>query len=76
MFTGWGQYVALEDGSYDWVSTSKLVALDVQDPADIQQLGSFDVPGSISDSRMVGDVLYVVGHEDGYCWRCERDKPA
>ncbi|HET8934989.1 MAG TPA: beta-propeller domain-containing protein, partial [Polyangiales bacterium] len=75
MFTGWGQYVAMEDGSYDWVTTSKLVALDVQDPSDIQQLGSFDVPGSISDSRMVGDILYVVGHEDGYCWRCERDKP-
>ena len=75
MFTGWGQYVALEDGSYDWVSTSKLVALDVQDPTHIDQLGSFDVPGSISDSRMVGEILYVIGHENGSCWRCERDKP-
>jgi hypothetical protein len=74
MFTGWGQYAEAQDGTVSWVTTSKLLALDVSDTASIAQLGSFDIPGSISDSRMVGDVLYVVGHEDGYCWRCEENK--
>src|SRR5688572_22323731 len=75
MFTDWGQYVADEDGQYGWVTTSKVLALDVSNPASIQKLGTFDVPGSISDSRVVGDVLYIAGYESGYCWRCERDKP-
>ncbi|HKU36492.1 MAG TPA: beta-propeller domain-containing protein [Polyangiales bacterium] len=75
MFSGWGQYVALDEGGYNWVSTSKVVALDVADPASIQKLGSFDIPGSISDSRIVGDVMYVVSYEDGNCWRCEQAKP-
>jgi hypothetical protein len=56
------------------VTTSKVVALDVANPAAIAQLGSFDVPGTISDSRIVGDVLYVVGFEDASCWSCERGK--
>ncbi|HET6337842.1 MAG TPA: beta-propeller domain-containing protein [Polyangiales bacterium] len=33
------------------------------------------MPGTISDSRIGGDVLYVVGFEDGSCWSCERSKP-
>jgi hypothetical protein len=74
MFSSWGEYVADGD-AYTYVQTSKLVALDVGDPAAIKVLGKFDVPGRISDSRIVGKVLYVVGHEDGYCWRCEKDKP-
>ncbi|HTU59667.1 MAG TPA: beta-propeller domain-containing protein, partial [Polyangiales bacterium] len=75
MFTGWGQYAEADDGTVSWVSTSKLLALDVSDSANITQLGTFDVPGEISDSRIVGDVLYIVGHENGYCWRCVQDKP-
>jgi hypothetical protein len=75
MFTGWGQYSEADDGTVSWVSTSKLLALDVSDSANITQLGTFDVPGEISDSRIVGDVLYIVGHESGYCWRCVQDKP-
>ena len=75
MFTGWGQYAEADDGTVSWVSTSKLLALDVSDAANITQLGTFDVPGEISDSRIVGDVLYIVGHENGYCWRCVQDKP-
>jgi len=73
MFTGWGQYVKVDDG-YSYVTTSKLLALDVKDPANITELGNFDVAGSISDSRMVGDVLYIVGYEQGYCYRCS-EKP-
>ena len=75
MFTGWGQYAEADDGSVSWVSTSKLLALDVSDSENITQLGTFDVPGEISDSRIVGDILYIVGHENGYCWRCVQDKP-
>jgi hypothetical protein len=74
MYSSWGQYVEVEDG-YRWVQTSKVVALDVANPAAIKRLGSFDVPGAVSDSRIVGDVLYVVGYQDGYCWGCEQQKP-
>lgn len=75
MFTGWSQYEKGDDGSYSYVTTSKVVTVDVADPTAIASLGTFDVPGSISDSRIVGDVLYVAGYEDGYCWRCEQNKP-
>jgi hypothetical protein len=33
------------------------------------------VPGYISDSRIVGDVLYAVTFEDGYCWDCQASRP-
>ncbi|XXY52993.1 beta-propeller domain-containing protein [Sorangium sp. So ce269] len=71
MFSGWEQYI-LDDatGGYTSVQTSRIEALDVSDPADIQSIGSFDLPGSISDSRIVGDVLYAVTFENGYCWGC------
>lgn len=75
MFAGWGQYVATDGGDYTYISTSKIISLDVSNPASIGVLGTFDVPGTISDSRIVGDVLYVAGYEDGYCWRCEQNKP-
>jgi hypothetical protein len=74
MFTGWGQYVKTGD-SYSFVSTSKLLALDVKDPAHVAQIGSFDVPGSISDSRLVGDVIYIVSYENGYCYDCMQNQP-
>jgi hypothetical protein len=74
MFSDWGQYVEDGDG-YSFVQTSKVVAIDVADPAAMTALDDFAVPGAISDSRIVGDVLYVVGHEDGYCWGCADQKP-
>ncbi|WP_437304108.1 beta-propeller domain-containing protein [Sorangium sp. So ce388] len=71
MFSSWEQYI-LDDstGGYTSVQTSRIEALDVSDPANIQPIGSFDLPGNISDSRIVGDVLYAVTFEDGYCWGC------
>jgi hypothetical protein len=75
MFSGWGQYASQSDGGYQWVQTSKVVALDIADPAAIQQIGSFDVAGEVSDSRLVGDVMYVVGYQDGYCWGCAQNQP-
>lgn len=71
MFSSYGQYVYdAATTSYSWVQSSRIEALDVADPANIQRLGSFDLPGTVSDSRIVGDVLYAVSYEDGYCWNC------
>ncbi|MDB4977617.1 MAG: hypothetical protein JWN48_5958 [Myxococcaceae bacterium] len=74
MYSGWGEYVKQAD-QYAWVQTSKVVALDVANPAAIGVVGSFEVAGDISDSRIVGDVMYVVGYQNGYCWGCVDDKP-
>src|SRR5690606_10577353 len=55
MFNSYGRYEydeALQ--SSVWRSTSRMEAPDVHDPAAIKVLGSYDVSGSISDSRMVG----------------------
>ncbi|MBW2523343.1 MAG: beta-propeller domain-containing protein [Deltaproteobacteria bacterium] len=72
MFSGWGHYVESGQG-WEWVQTSHLEALDVSDPTDIATIGAFDMPGSLADSRMVGDVLYVVTFEDGYCYQCRQE---
>ena len=73
MFSAWGGYFT--DGTNRvWGTTSKLLALDVADAANIQPVGSFDVPGAISDSRTVGDILYVVSRQDGACFRCAQNR--
>lgn len=71
MFSEWGKYIEHDDGSWEWVNTSHLEALDVTDASDIATVGSFELPGWIADSRMVGDVIYTVTFEDGYCWECK-----
>jgi hypothetical protein len=72
MFSGWGSYQCNAAGDVcDWVESSHVEALDVTSPAHIQKLGSFELPGAVSDSRIVGDVLYAVTYEDGYCWNCQ-----
>jgi hypothetical protein len=45
--------------------------LDVTSPANIALLGDYAIPGEISDSRKVGDVLYLVTHQSSYCWNCD-----
>jgi hypothetical protein len=45
---------------YHWVGTSHIEALDVTLPASIRSVGSFELPGKVSDSRVIGDVLYTV----------------
>lgn len=75
MFSSWGEYVFDEaQDSYIWAQSSRIEALNVADPANITSMGSFSLPGSISDSRIVGDVLYAVTYENGYCWNCQ-EKP-
>ncbi len=54
-----------------WRSSSRMLALDVSDPAAPRVLGYQDLPGAISDSRKVGDVIYVVTYQDSYCWDCD-----
>ena len=77
MYQGWGEYVLDEEtDDYTWQSTSRLIALDASNPADITIDGDFSMPGWLSDSRRVGDVLYVVTKEDSYCWDCSQQDNA
>jgi len=60
-----------DGGGWSVQQTSRVVALDTTNPANIQEIGVYDVPGEISDSRVVGDIFYVVSYENGYCWECD-----
>ena len=74
MFNGYWSFEVDEDtGDASWQSTARLQALDVSNPADIRLLGDAPVPGQVSDSRIVGDVLYLVTYQNGWCWRCDRE---
>jgi hypothetical protein len=76
MYSSFGFFAYDEaTGTSDWRSTSRLVTLDVSDPSEVVPLGEYDLVGEISDSRIVGDVLYAVAFEDGYCWRCTSGSP-
>jgi hypothetical protein len=77
MFSSFGQWQCDGEGwdSCTYVTSSHIEALDISNPASIAKIGSFDLPGEISDSRIVGDVLYAVSYEDGYCWNCQQNKP-
>jgi uncharacterized secreted protein with C-terminal beta-propeller domain len=57
-------------GSWTWQTTARMQAVDVSNPASMHVIGDHEVQGDISDSRMVGDVIYLVTHENGWCWRC------
>jgi hypothetical protein len=62
-------------GYYQTITSSRLLAIDARDPAAMRPIGSFDMPGAVSDSRMVGDVVYVVSYENGSCWGCAQNQP-
>jgi hypothetical protein len=72
MFNDYG-FWEWDELSNDWsyASSSRLVALDASDPAAIAVRGDFTLPGRIQDSRRVGDILYLVTLEDGWCWGCD-----
>ena len=55
--------------------SSRIVAIDVTNPAAMKEIGVFDLPGDLSDSRMVGDIIYVVTYENGNCWGCVSNQP-
>ena len=52
-------------------TSSILLALDASDPENIEIRGEFTLPGHIQDSRRVGDILYLVNLEDGFCDGCD-----
>jgi hypothetical protein len=72
MFNGWYSYVCDEaTGACTWQAESRMQAIDTRDPANIRLLADVEVPGYISDSRRVGDVLYLATEQYGYCYGCE-----
>lgn len=76
MLNDFGRYVRDDASPYGrWVQSSEILTIDVTNPAALSELAHFDVPGAIADSRMVGDVAYVVTYENGSCWGCQ-EKPA
>lgn len=48
---------------------SQILVVDVSDPAAPQLNGSFNVDGEVTDTRIVGDVLYAVSHRNPEYWR-------
>ena len=59
-FSSFGQWLCEADqDSCKLVVSSHIAALDVSDPANIVEIGSFDLPGALSDTRLTGDVLYA-----------------
>ncbi|MBX3205894.1 MAG: beta-propeller domain-containing protein [Labilithrix sp.] len=76
MLNEFGRWVHDEASLYgQWVQTSEILAFDISNPAAISEVAHFDVPGTIADSRLVGDAAYVVTYENGYCWGCQ-ESPA
>jgi hypothetical protein len=72
MLNEFGRWVQDATSVYgQWVQTSEILAFDVTNPAAIAEVSHFDVPGTIADSRMVGEAAYVVTYENGYCWGCQ-----
>jgi hypothetical protein len=71
LYNGFGDY-GYDAATKTWTyfQTSYVVALDARDAGNIVELGRFAVGGEISDSRIVGDILYVAAFENGYCWNC------
>lgn len=71
LYNGYGEYTYDEDSErWTFYQTSYVVALDTSDAASITEREKFEVQGYISDSRLIGDVLYVVAFDDSYCYRC------
>ncbi len=60
-----------DENDYQWTHNSRLLALDARDPADIVLEGEFELPGEVQDSRRIGDRLYLVTYQNGYCWNCD-----
>jgi hypothetical protein len=48
---------------------SQILVVDVSNAADPAMVGSFDVDGEVTDTRIVGDVLYAVSKRNPEYWR-------
>jgi hypothetical protein len=51
-------------------NSAVVLALDVHDPSRVATLATFEVPGQIADSRMIGTILYLTTYENGVCVGC------
>jgi hypothetical protein len=71
MYNNWSSYGCDSVGFCGWQSKSRVQALDTRDPANIVVLADLDVPGTIADSRRVGDVMYLATEQSLGCWGCE-----
>ena len=59
---------------YSGRTYSKLMVVNTEDPADLKLIGEFEIEGWITDSRQVGDVIYVASTEYRYYWYdCDGD---
>ncbi len=71
LYNGYGEYIKGDtEGSWRWITTSYVIAFDTTDPAKVTTIGRFSIPGTIQDSRIVGNAMYVVGFESDGCWAC------
>ena len=62
------------DFYYSGKTYSKLMVVNTEDPADLKLIGEFEIEGWITDSRQVGDVIYVASTEYRYYWYgCDGD---
>lgn len=64
-----------ERNAWLYHETSQLIAIDARDPGAMTEIGRFTIPGEITDSRIVGDILYVAAFQNGRCWGCEKRQP-
>lgn len=71
LYNGFGVY-EFDDAAqqFTYYQTSYVLAIDVSDPKRLAETQRFEIPGYISDSRLVGDALYVVAYDDAYCYSC------
>jgi hypothetical protein len=60
LVSDWFAYLPMADGSTRPARGSRLVAVDVADPAAPAVTGEYALDGQVEESRLVGDVLYVV----------------
>jgi hypothetical protein len=51
-------------------NSAVVLALDVHDPSHVTTLATFEVPGQIADSRIIGAVLYLTTYQNGVCDGC------
>ncbi len=66
LYNGYAEYLYDEDTeTYTYYQTSRVIPLDTSNPESITEGGKFEVSGYIADSRLIGDVMYVVAYDDG-----------
>jgi hypothetical protein len=73
MYNNWSSYGCDAIGYCGWQSESRVQAIDTRDAANIRLLADLVVPGTIADSRRVGDVMYLATDQSAGCWGCEAE---